>query len=139
MKSFDIVRLSAIAPQIVMKPFFSSRFSPVRDGGANHRKVVSRKEAFCISGMVALPALSVGTSQLPERTDERNHSGASRGRSVISQDAQDVGVKGLNHAATVLHVRDVAGAYSPEPTMKLNAGTANRTVIRIGFNPKPLH
>lgn len=37
-------------------------------------------QGFFTSIAAALPALSVGTSQPPERTDERNHSGASRGR-----------------------------------------------------------
>ena len=45
-----------------------------------------------------------------ELTDERNHSSASRGRSIISQDMQDVGVKGLNHSATVSSARAVADA-----------------------------
>lgn len=72
-----------------------------------------------------------------ELTDERNHVSASRGRGVISQDAQDVGVKGLNHSATVSSARAVADADSSEPTMKLHAGTANGTVSRIGINPTP--
>lgn len=72
-----------------------------------------------------------------ELTDERNHVSAGRGRSVISQDAQDVGVKGLNHSATVSNARAVADTDLSEPTMKLHAGTANRTVSRIGFNPTP--
>lgn len=72
-----------------------------------------------------------------ELTDERNHVSAGRGRGVISQDAQDVGVKGLNHSATVSNARAVADADSSEPTIKLHAGTANRTVSRIGFNPTP--
>lgn len=87
----------------------------------------------------ALPALSVGKSQPPERTDDRNHVSAGWGRGCISQDTQDVGVKGLNHAATVSHVRAVAATDLAEPTMKLHAGTANRTVKMVRVQPNPIY
>lgn len=51
------IRLSAIAPQIVMKPFCSSCFFTRNGRWGNHRQGMSSKKAFCISGMVASDAI----------------------------------------------------------------------------------
>lgn len=123
--------------------------NPLMGAVPNQAKVLSRKiplasttkqhplQGFFTSIAAVLHTIASAQVGGVELTDERNHVSAGRGRSVISQDAQDVGVKGLNHSATVSSARAVADADSFEPTMKLHAGTANRTVSRIGFNPYP--
>ena len=103
------MRLSAIAPQIMMKPYSHHAFYQkwtVAQSPAKHEQ----NEAFCISGMVVLQTIQSAQVGGVELIDERNHSGASRGRGIISQDMQDVGVKGLNHSATVSSARAVADA-----------------------------
>jgi len=76
----------------------------------------------------ALRAIPMRASWRHGRTGERNHASAGWGRCTVSQDRQDVGVKGLNHAVNGSHVRAVADADSSEPTKKLHEGTAKETV-----------
>lgn len=130
------VRLSACARRCLMRLHSHHAFHP-KGTVRTHRKGMSRTEPFCISGMVALPALSVGTSQPPERTDERKHLGAGVGRSVISQGTQDARINGVICPATVSGRMAVADADSSDLAQKLNAGTGQMERYAGMDNPKP--
>lgn len=93
---------------------------------------------WAFSFAAALPALSVGTSQPPERTDERKHLSAGVGRSVVCQDTQDARVDGVICVATVSRRMAVADADSSDLAKKSNVGTGQtESVCWYGITPNP--